>query len=80
LATPSTTADAAAAMPRRQTRRWLVLGGLGVALVAAGIALAFVLAGGDDGGPVLSTDRNALSFPERAGSCAGRRSRARRRA
>ena len=46
-----------------------MLGGLGVALVAAGIALAFVLAGGGvDGGPVLSTDRNALSFPKRAGT------------
>lgn len=53
-------------MPRRPTRRWLALGLLGVLLVAAGVALALVLTRGDDGGPVLSTDRNALSFPKRA--------------
>ena len=68
MTTPSTAADAATAMPRRPTRRWLVLGGLGVALAAAGIALALVFAGGDDGGPVRGTDRNGLSFPRRAGT------------
>jgi hypothetical protein len=68
LATPSTTADAATAMPRRPTRRWLLLAGVGVVLVAAGIVLALVLAGGDDGGPVRGTDRNGLSFPRRAGT------------
>jgi hypothetical protein len=67
LATP-TAADAVTAMPRRPTRRWLVLGGLGVALIAAAVALVLLLTGGDDGGPVRATDRNALSFPARAGT------------
>jgi hypothetical protein len=45
-----------------------VLGGVALALVAAGVVLAIVLAGDDDGGPVRSTDRNALSFSRRAGT------------
>ncbi len=68
MVTPSNAAEAATTMSHRPTRRWVVLGALGVALVAAGVALALVLTGDDGGGPVLSTDRNALSFPRRAGA------------
>jgi hypothetical protein len=69
LATNPAASDAVTAMPRRPSRRTLVLSGVALAVVAAGVVLAIVLAGGDDeGGPVRSTDRNALSFTRRAGT------------